>query len=187
MSAGQCATQDELLGWWLGELAAGEEARLDEHLFACARCAARLDALLRLGEGIRNAVRGGELAFVVPPDFIRRLQAAGLAVREYAMGPGGAVNCTIAPQDDLVVAHLAAPLGEVTRLDLLIEDEVQGRLRLADVPFDAARGELCVVPSARFLRTLRHAQQRLRMVAVEPGGERPIAHYTFNHHPYEAT
>lgn len=184
MNRERCATQHELLGWWLAELEPAEESRLDEHLFACPGCSRRLQALLTLGEGIRQALRGGELAFVAPTAFLRRLKDAGLSIREYALSPGGSVNCTISPTDDLVVAQVAAPLAGVTRLDLLIDDSVMGRFRVEDVPFDRESGTLAVVPRAQFLRTLAHARQQLRLVAIEDGAERVLGDYTFNHHPF---
>ena len=36
------------------------------------------------------------------------------------------MNCTVTPEDDLVVAYLHAPLRDVRRLDLLIHDATAG-------------------------------------------------------------
>lgn len=54
--------------------------------------------------------------------LLNKLKSAGLQIREYHLQPGGSVNCTIAPEDDLVVSHLRAPLAGVQRLDLVLED-----------------------------------------------------------------
>lgn len=175
-------TQD-LLAYWLGELDAAEESRLDEHLFACAACSERLGTIASLGAAIRNELLRGDFGFVLPAAFIRRLKASGLHVREYNLEPGGSVNCTVTPDDDLVVAHMRAPLGDVRRLDLLIQDSVAGSMRANDVAFDPAADGLTMVPSVAFLRTLRNAQQRVRLVAVDGVEERVIADYTFNHYP----
>jgi len=176
-------SRDELLAWWLGELDAAAEARLDAHMFACAVCAARLTALLALGDAIRRETLSGSFGFVVPAAFVGRMRAAGLRLREYTVEPGGSVNCTIGPGDDFVVSHLHAPLAGVPRLDVILDDPTLGRFRLDDVPFDPQAGALTVVPSAQFLRSLGVTQQRMRLIAVTDAQERVLGEYTFNHTP----
>jgi hypothetical protein len=175
----------ELIAYWLGELDGDREAELDEHLFGCEACSTRLRDLVRLGEGIQQVTRAGDVHAVLTAAFIRRLQQSGLRVREYRLQPGGSVNCTVAPDDDLVIAHLHAPLEGVHRLDLLFDDVTQGaRWRVEDVAFDPAAGELVLSPNVAELRALRFVTQRVQLVAVEPAAERVIADYTFNHSPY---
>ena len=131
------STQD-LLAYWLGELDEAAESRIDEHLFACAACSESLSTVVKLGAAIRNELLRGDFGFVLPASFIRRLKDAGLRVREYNLEPGACVNCTVTPGDDLVVAHMRAPLRDVRRLDLLIQDSVAGSMRANDVAFDPA-------------------------------------------------
>jgi hypothetical protein len=181
-SACPTSTQD-LLAYWLGELDEAAETRIDEHLFACAACSDRLSTVVKLGAAIRSELLRGDFGFVLPAAFIRRLKDAGLRVREYNLEPGDSVNCTVTPNDDLVVAHMRAPLHDVRRLDLVIQDSVAGSLRANDVAFDPAADGVTMVPSVAFLRTLRNAQQRVRLVAVDGVEERVIADYTFNHYP----
>jgi hypothetical protein len=176
-------SRDELLAWWLGELDADAEARLDEHLLVCATCANRLNALLQLGDAIRRATLSGSFGFVVPAAFVGRMRAAGLRLREYTLEPGGSVNCTIAPDDDFVLSHLHAPLAGVPRLDVVLDDPTLGQFRLDDVPFDPATDALTLVPSAAFLRSLGVTQQRMRLIAVADAQERVLGEYTFNHTP----
>jgi hypothetical protein len=184
MIPGACAVQPpDLLEYWLGELRGAAEARLEEHLFACAACTERLQALVALGAAIRAELTRGALNIVLPEPFLRRVREAGLRLREYALEPGGSVDCTITPDDDLVVAHLRAPLRGVRRLDVLVDNSVAGKLRASDVPFDPDAEALVAVTSSVFLRTLRHAQQRVRLIAVEGADERVVADYTFNHYP----
>jgi hypothetical protein len=179
------AVAPELIAYWLGELDGDREAELDEHLFGCEACSTRLRDLVRLGEGIQQVTRAGDVHAVLTAAFIRRLQQSGLRVREYRLQPGGSVNCTVAPDDDLVIAHLHAPLEGVHRLDLLFDDVTQGaRWRVEDVAFDPAAGELVLSPNVAELRALRFVTQRVQLVAVEPAAERVIADYTFNHSPY---
>jgi len=176
------STQD-LLAYWLDKLDDAQESRLDEHVFACAECSERLRTIASLGAAIRNELLRGDFGFVLPAAFIRRLKDSGLRVREYSLDPGGSVSCTVTPEDDLVVAHMRAPLHDVRRLDMLMEDSVAGSMRLNDVAFDPAGGGVTMVPSVAFLRTLRHERQRVRLVAVDGVEERVIADYTFNHYP----
>ena len=189
MSAALCRAPTPaatLIDYWLGELEGEREKKLEEHLFGCEACSARLRDLARLGEGIRHAMRAGHVPAVLTAAFIRRLQASGMRVREYRLQPGGSVNCTVAPDDDLVIAHLHAPLGDVQRLDLLVDDVTSGaRRRAEDVAFDASAGEVVLLPDVAGLRQVTVATQRVQLLAVERTTERVIADYTFNHARYE--
>jgi hypothetical protein len=184
MTRSPCPTQtQDLLEYWLGELDDAHEQRLDEHVFACAACTERLTAMVDLGAAIRRVFVHGNLNIVLPEPFIQRVKAAGLRVREYTLQPGGSVDCTVTPDDDLVVSYLRAPLRDVRRLDLLIDDTTAGKLRANDVAFDPSAEGLVAVTSTLFLRTLRRSTQRVQLVAVEGVHERVLADYTFNHYP----
>ena len=175
-----------LIDYWLGELEGEREAELEEHLFGCEACAARLRHLVRLGEGIGRATRGGDVPAVLTAPFIRRLQASGMRVREYRLQPGGSVNCTVAPEDDLVIAHLHAALGDVQRLDLLFDDVTAGvRWRAEDVAFDSSSDEVVLLPDVAELRQVTSKTLRVQLLAVERATERVVADYTFNHSRYE--
>lgn len=184
MTRASCTTSpQELLAYWLGELDDAHESRLEEHLFACSACSERLREIVDLGAAIRAELLHGNFAQVLPAAFVRRIKAAGLRVREYELEPGGSVNCTVTADDDLVVSYLRAPLRDVRRLDLVLHDPTAGTLRVSDVAFDPEAGAVTLVPGIAYLRTLGHAQQRARLVAVDGVHEREIAEYTFNHYP----
>jgi hypothetical protein len=53
-----------------------------------------------------------------------------------------------------------------------------------DIPFDAASGEVVVTPKIAHIRSMPAHRFRVRLVAVEAGGERVIGDYTFNHTPF---
>jgi hypothetical protein len=171
----------ELEAYWLGELDEAQELGLEEHLFACAACSERLRALVEIGAAIRGELRHGGVSAVLPETFVRRLKEVGLRVREYDLGPGGSVNCTVTPDDDLVVAYLKAPLKDVHRLDIVIHVVDAGTQRVNDVPFDPDAGSVAALASVPFLRTLSVAQLRYELVAVDGADERVVADYTFNH------
>jgi hypothetical protein len=172
------------LAYWLGEVDAAVETRLDEHLIACAACSARLQALVDLGTAVRRELLRGTFFSVLAAPFVRRLKDAGVRVREYDLEPGGSVSCTITRDDDLLVAHLHAPLRGVRRVDLVLEDPAMGmRHRATDIAFDPATDRVAVMSNAAYVRTLGHTRQHMRLVAVDGVEERVIADYTFNHSP----
>jgi hypothetical protein len=173
----------ELTEYWLGELDEAHEHRVDEHLFACAACSSRLGALVDLGAAIRRAFVEGWLNIVLPEPFLRRIKDAGFKVREYDLPAGGSVSCTVTPDDDFVVSYLRAPLHGVRRLDVLIDDDTSGKHRANDVPFDPAAEGLVAMTSTAYVKTLKHSQRRVRLVAVDGVEERVVADYTFNHYP----
>ena len=167
--------------YWLAELDAATEARVEEHLLGCGECSRELEELAALAAGMRQLVREGAVHTVVPNAFVRRLAEQGLRVREYNVPHNGSVNCTVAPEDDVVVARLQAPLQGIERLDLV---EGEARERLYDIPFNAEHGEVVVTPRVEELRKLPVSTHHMRLVAVDASGERVIGEYTFNHTPY---
>jgi anti-sigma factor RsiW len=177
---------ETLIAYWLGELPAAEEGPLEEHLFACAGCSARLEALAALAAGIRATVREGRVAAVISAPFLEALKRQGLRIREYRVPPGGRVACTLRADEDAVVSRLQAPLAGVKRVDALRRLEVAGEVtetRVENVPFDPAAGEVLHLPSAAGLRKLPAHTLRVRLVAVDAAGEREIGEYTFAHTP----
>jgi hypothetical protein len=184
MTSASCPTPpQDLLAYWLGESDEADELRLDEHLFACAACSARLRAIVDLGAAIREELLRGTFSFVTSAPFIRSIKNAGWQVREYDLAAGGSVNCTVTPDDDFVVSYLRAPLRDVRRLDVVIDDTTSGKHRWNDVAFDPAADTLAAVTSTAYLRTLKVSQQHIQLVAVDGADERVIADYTFNHSP----
>lgn len=175
-----------LLAWWLDELAESEADKVEEHLFGCVACDARLRKLLGLRVSMRRALLDGEFGTTVSAGFIQRLKASGLRVREYRVPPGGSVACTVAPLDDLNVSHLEASLAGVRQLDLVFEDE-DGQRRAAHIPFDPAANQVTFIPPVAVLRRLNLATLRMKLLAVTPDSERLLGVYTFNHSPWAAS
>lgn len=175
-----------LLEYWLGELDEAQESRLDEHLIGCSHCCASLQSLVDLGGEIRAAMREGAIQVVLPDAFVKQL-AGALRLREYRVPHNGSVHCTVAPDDDLLITRLDAPLAGVERLDVerVGEDEGEGFVeRLRDVPFNAATGEVILTSRMERIRALPASTLRMRLLAVAPAGERLIGEYTFHHAPY---
>lgn len=179
---------ERLAAYWLDALPPAELEPVEAHYLACPECSARLARLATLGAGLRALVARGATPTIFPTAFVDRLRAAGVRLREYRMGPGGSVLCTIRPGDDLVLARLEAPLAGVARLDFAFE-ETEGtetrRLRLEDVPFEPAAGAVVVMPDSVAMRSLGVATGRAQLIAVDAGGERVLGRYTFNHRPFD--
>jgi hypothetical protein len=105
-----------------------------------------------------------------------------MRVRTYRVPPGGRVDCTIRPDDDVIVGAMQADLDGVTRVDVITETDA-GTRRIEDVPFAPGAGEILVAQSSPYLRSLGHTVQRFRLVASHEGGDRLLGEYTFDHHP----
>lgn len=176
-----CPDLATLLAYWFGELDEARESAIEEHYLGCAACSAQLEEVEALGAGVRRAFAGGQIGAVVTPAFVERLRQRGLHLREYRVPCNSSVNCSVGPDDDVLLSHLQVPLEGVERIDLLV---APADLRLEDVPFDAASGEVVVVPSIAYIRTLPAHRQVLRLVAIGADGERVLGEYTFNHSPH---
>ena len=132
-----------LADYWLAALAKYAEEAVEEHLFACDECGARLREVIALAEGIRTLAREGSLRMVVSETFLRRVAEEGLRVRQYAPPAGGSVECTVSAEDDLLIGRLAANLSGAKRVDLCLCDK-RGveQLRLPDIRFNPERTAL---------------------------------------------
>jgi hypothetical protein len=170
---------ETLVRYWLGELDGNAEADVDEHLLGCDRCGRRLDDLVALAGGIREAFARGMLHAFVSEGFARRLGGHG-ALREYRVPRDGSVNCTVLPEDRFVVARMEAPLEDVARVDAIMDMEGRSQA-FRDVPFDAASGTVVLVSRTATLREMPSHQARFRLVAVDGATERELGTYTFNH------
>ena len=170
-----------LIEYWLDELDEAAEARIDEHLFGCEECGAKLDEIVALAGGVRTAFGEGAVRAYVTDAFIKHIVGQNVRVREYRIPCNGSVNCTVMPEDEVMVSRLEAPLGGITRLDAYtyLGDAQQQIFR--DIPFDPESGEVVVTPKIALLRVAPSHVYRVRLVAVDANGEREIGNYTFNH------
>lgn len=172
--------------YWLRESSPAETDAAEDHLMRCETCGEALDELIALGEGVRAAFFAGEVWTVSGSAFIRRVANDGLRVREYRVAPNSSVHCTLAPDDELLVARLAAPLQGVQRLDILSESSLApGQCeRLEDVPFDPEDGEIVWIAKHARLRSLPAQTVVVRLLAVAADTSRELGTYTFLHRPW---
>jgi hypothetical protein len=153
-------------------------------LLSCGSCSSRAERLHQLAEGIGPLVREGALPLAVLPAVVERLRREGRRIREYRVTPGAGVQCTVGPEDDVVLSRLVADLSGVSRLDLVSRVDDGPEERLADVPFDAAAGEVVFSPPADALRAQPAHVVRFRLLAIGAEGEKLVGEYTFDHRPW---
>lgn len=187
MTSTACAAPIEfarLVDYWLGEVDPELELWMDEHLLECGHCSEQLAGLAALADGIRAAFKNGEVRAFLSDAFVKHFTDLGMRVREYEVPRDSSVNCMVAPDDEVLVARLQAPLTDVARLDaeFLIDGAVADQFR--DIPFNPTSGEVVIAPKIASFRKLPSGQHRLRLIAVEGIGRRVIGEYTFNHSPH---
>ena len=172
-----------LLDYWLGVLPFEAEDTVEEHLLACDACGNRLREAIALAEGLRALARSGSLRVVISEDLIDRAIEEGRRVREYAPQRGGAIQCTVSADDDLLVARLAADLRGAQRVDVSF-CSAQGveHHRLVDVPVREDAGAVVYQESIVFAKMGPSMTMITRLLGVDPDGtERLIGEYTFHH------
>jgi hypothetical protein len=171
----------ELTGYWLDQLDAAAEARIEEHLFNCQECGAKLDQIIALAGAVRAAFGQGAVRAYVTDAFVKHLEQRNVRVREYRVPHNGSVNCTVTPDDEVIVSRLEAPLVGVSRVDAYSYVGSAEPQISRDIPFDPASGEVVVAPKIAQLRLAPSHIYRVRLVAVDGSRERVIGDYTFNH------
>lgn len=172
-----------LADYWLAALPQREEQAVEEHLFACDECGARLREVIALAQGIRDLGSVGSILMVVSDAFLKRVAEEGMRVREYAPPSGGSVACTVTAEDDFLIGRLNADLSAAKRVDLCICDE-RGteRVRLADIPFNSASGSVAFQQSITYAKAAASETMVARLVTFDDSGsERLLGEYTFHH------
>ncbi len=172
-----------LADYWLGILGEQEEARVEEHVFACEECSGRMAEVQAMAEGVRELARAGSLMMVVSEGFLKHASGQGLHVRRYDATAGQAVQCTVTAEDDLLVGGLAANLSAAKRLDLsLCDPSGTEQFRLADIPFDSGSGGVVWQQSITFAKAAPTSTMVARLIDVRESGEETLlGEYTFNH------
>jgi len=174
---------DTLVDYWLGDTDGTATEAIDAHLMHCDSCGAAFDEVVSLSRGVRDAFAHGAVPSMLTAAFVERLKAAGRRVREYRVLLNGSVLCAVAPDDDLLVGRLVAPLQGVTRLDAVFAPSFMPghEERLQDIPFDAVRGEVVFAPKLGEVRQHPAHDLVVRLIAVDSTGERELGHFTFRH------
>ncbi len=156
---------------------------MEEHLFACDECGARLRGVISLPEAIRHLARQGSLLMVVSDTFLKRIAQEGLRVREYKPPIGGSVACTVSAEDDFLIGRLTADLTGAKRVDLCFRGaDGAEKLRLPDIPFHSGAGSVAFQQSITYAKAAPSETMIARLVAFDDiGSERLVGEYIFNH------
>ena len=171
-----------LLDYWARDLSDGNETeRVEEHLFACGDCSARLQRLAALGPGLATLVRQGRVSGIVSRALLNRMQRDGIHVRMYSLEPGETVPCAVFPGDDLVVAALRADFSGVDAVTLSVSGPGDSPLsQLDNVPVSGPDAEVFWATPAAVVR--RMTSMRLQLTLASAGATRAeLGRYVLDH------
>jgi hypothetical protein len=170
----------DLLEYWLGEADSPPSQAVEAHVFECDECAAALDDVVRLGRDLIALVRDGRVSARATTGLANRFSRDRLNVRQYSVQPGEVVQCTVTPEDELLLARLILPEATPARLDLsfrLYGAEVQ---HIADVTIDRRAGEVMSFLPARPRQGDASGRAEYALLDPDAAG-RVIATYTLEH------
>ena len=178
-----CSTpvsDDDLLDYWVEAMAGSDAERIEEHLFACGECAARLDAMASLGAGLVEVVRRGRVSGIVSRALLNRMQRDGVRIRQYTLNPGETVPCAAFPEDDVVVTAMNADLSGRRTVSLTVTGAGGTPLgTMDDVPVSESSGGVLWANPGAFVRSM--PSQQLRLTLRSADGADVIAEYVLDH------
>lgn len=180
-----------LLAYRSGELTNAEADHVEEVYFGCAVCTRRLAWLEELTSEVRRLVGSGAVSAGITTALLESAQESGLVFRSYALSPGTTVACTAAPEDDFVLMRLAVPGATQGLVDLKTEmlDLETGRQSehfTADVPVDAASGEILIAYAGGLIRSHPRSRWTVEAIVDGPEGKRTTGPYVLDHTPWDA-
>lgn len=169
----------DLLEYWLGEDAARAE-QVEAHVFECDDCAAALEDVVQLGRSLVALVREGRVSASATTGLANRFSRDRLNVRQYSVQPNEVVQCTVTPDDELLLARLILPEGAPARIDVSFRFYGEEVKRVSDVTIDRRAGEVMSFLPARPRQG--DASGRAEYVLYDPDAAgRVIATYTLEH------
>lgn len=187
MSDARCAEPvafEDLVDYWLEGRSVRHDADLDEHLFACEECSAGLETVAAIAEGVRLLGLDGKLRGGLGPSILERLEKDRRVIRRYRAVAGDPIHCTAGAEDHLVVLELSADLAGLERIDLHY-CAGDGTLLERATQLPVVRGRAVVwAEFGDVIRSLPSGLGIIRLLAVEPEGERLVAEYELHHTAY---
>jgi len=170
-----CISDEQLVAYWAGDLVGDERDALEDHLFACDRCAAANDELAPLVEALRETV-----PFVISHGQCERMRARGVRVQVTDVVPDVHASIRFTPEVDLHVFALRAELGRADRVDVTIFSPT-GEVGAVyeHVPFDASSGEV-LIACQRHYEGMFSGDPVFRVEVTEAGARRD-ADYVVEH------
>lgn len=162
-------TDEELLDYWTHSTVEADTDRLEEHLFSCGECSARLESMVSLGAGLTALVRRGRISGVVSRSLLNRLQRDGVQVRVFTLSPGERVPCAAYPGDELMVVSLRADFSRSETVTLSISGPEQAPVgRLSDVPVSAKDVEILWATPGDTVRRIPSTRLHLTITSQAP-------------------
>jgi anti-sigma factor RsiW len=179
-----CATPiagETIVDYWTGGLPVPQADAIEEHIFSCAACAARLDAVAAMAGGVRSLARQGRISGIISRGTLNRLQRDGVRVRIYSLSPGDVVPCAVFADDDLVVTSLRGNFAGVDAVTLSVSASAPlSGLILEDVPVTATEGELLWAAPGSLIRQMPTSRVTLTVTAGRANGPK-ISEYVLDH------
>jgi hypothetical protein len=172
---------ETMVDYWSGGLPDQQDAAIEEHVFRCAACAARLDAVAAMANGITSLARQGRISGIISRGTLNRLQRDGVRVRVYSLSPGDVVPCAVFADDDLVVTSLRGNFEgvEAVTISVIGSAPLSGTV-LEDVPVTATEGELLWAAPGSLIRQLPTSRVTFVVTAGSANG-RKISEYVLDH------
>jgi hypothetical protein len=168
---------EKLVALWAAELSEDEAAPIDEHLFACDRCAARSEELARLVGGLRELI-----PLVISHALRDRLVQSGKRVRVLSVEPDISERAQFTPEVDVFVFALRGDLSRAERVDVeMVSASGSPRYHLEQVPFDRATGEVLVACQARYEGMFPANDPVFRVHAIVGGERKHVGDYVVQH------
>jgi hypothetical protein len=173
---------DRLIDYWL-DRAADFDALLEEHLFGCAACTARLEWLAAIGETMPSVLeRRGGRRLVLTGDAVEHLVRCGVRVRQYHFDDARRIECSVGFDDDLVVSWIPLTVADDESVGgVMLAPDGTEFSRLDDAPIDRARGVLILASAAETILRLPDIELRLKLSATGPRGTRDLGDFIYNH------
>ena len=172
---------ETMVDYWSSALLPELAEAVEEHVFSCTACAARLEAVASMAAGITSLVRQGRFSGIISRATLNQLQRDGVRVRVYSLLPGDVVPCAVFPDDDVVVTSMRgdfAGVGAVT-LSVTGSTPMSGAV-FEDVPVSAAEGELLWATPGALIRQMPTSRVTLTVTAGAWNGRR-IGEYVLDH------
>jgi hypothetical protein len=172
---------ETLVDYWSGRLLLQPSEAIEEHVFSCAACAARLEAVVSMAAGITSLARRGRVSGIISRATLNKLQRDGVRVRIYSLSPGDVVPCAVFPDDDLVVTSMRGDFVGVDAVTISVSGAAPlSGLILDDVPVAAAEGELLWATPGSLIHQMPTSRITLTVTAGRANGRR-IGEYVLDH------
>jgi hypothetical protein len=172
---------ETIVDYWSGGLPVQQAEALEEHVFSCAACATRLEAVAAMADGITSLARQGRFSGIISRGTLNRLQRDGVRVRVYSLLPGDVVPCAVFADDDLVVTSLRGDFAGVDAVTISVTGSAPlSGIVLDDVPVVATEGELLWAAPGSLIRQMPTSRVTLIVTAGRAKGP-TTSEYVLDH------